>query len=962
MIELKTNSPPKCNITVAIVASITLFLLFVSFSSLQAQTAEIPPKKLQTWDTFLQTWDSLEQADDTYFDLYTVDEWRSAYDHLQKNEIPLQDSIQLAFIDAYLIFFKSDYTTCIPLFQQLLTERSHLTNNQLKWCLVNLEESYRRTGNLKDAIPITKERVELGFDDDFFHIYEEAGLYREAIKEYTEHNDLPTVPIRALGYYSRLGRLHRQDGQLDSAIYYYELAHKEGLEIIDKEDYPGKSIHHHWLRKYYTYQMKGEIGLIYVQQGKYREAIPYLKKDVATCKEVNEVALTVPKRLGLAEAFLALGNRNEAKLYLDTVHQINQKTDWVVHQIKYLEIAGKYYFEVGQYDSAAIFFRTGNLLSDSIETLQRENKLIATTAFLDNEQQGKLITQQRFELERAEVTQAQQRLQLILLLAGIFIVVLISVFFYLDAKRKKRAQLIALRDKETIAKQAEELKTLDQAKTRFFSNISHEFRTPLTLIEGPIQSVLSGRAASKEEIRSNLEVAERNAKALHHLIDELLDFNKMETRELSITNQPVLLFDWLSELIENYQYLCNQGGLNFSVKTEIPARISVSTDTQKVEHVLNNLLSNALKYTQNVISVELKLTGQQFSAVVEDDGPGIASEDLPRVFDRFYQTAHGQQVPHSSGIGLAYVKEIVSLLGGTIDVDSTIGKGTTFTISIPVEEITDWKPEEQIDEFATYAPGQYAYSNNKLLIVEDNIEMRGYIQQVIGNEFKIKICANGAEALEQLQHFQPDLIISDVMMPVMDGIQLLQEVKSRPDARNISFVMLTARRSQELKLEALNMGLDDYLTKPFSPIELEIRVKNLLKNQYERLEWINAEPKQVDPRKDPFVDELKNKVLENLDNSQFDVMRLAGIFQMSDRQLTRVTRKSTGMSPAAFIREVRLIKALEILQNEECDTVVEVAERVGLGRASHFSKVFFERYGRKPSQYLKNGHYMAINA
>ena len=947
------------------VAHIAVITFITSFTTTRVIAQTTPNAHFDNWSQFLHTWDSLEQADDTYFDWLTVEQWQREYDQLSKKGVDNQaeNNLQLQFIEVFLEFFMAEYVTCIPKYQRLLEQRNHLTQNQLQWCLVNLEESYRRTGNLQDAIPIRKERIALGFDQDFFEFYEEAGLYQEAIVEFTEHNEPPTTPLQSFGYFVRLGRLHDQDGQFDSAIYYYEKAHLKAMEIVDKEEYPGKSVYFHRYRKYYAYEVKGAIGLIYIRQGKFEEAIPLLKKDIATAKEVDEVVLTVPKRLGLAEAYLGLDKRVLVKAHLDSVRAITQEMDWVDHQLKYLEIAGRYHFEAGQFDSAATLLQRGYVLKDSLQAIKNRNKIIATTAFLDNERQGKLIAKQRLELEKAQLSQAQQRLQLLILLGAVLIVVLLAVFLYRDARRKKHAQLVAELDKETISIQAEELKSLDQAKTRFFSNISHEFRTPLTLIEGPIQSILSGRADTKEEIRSNLEVAERNAKALHHLIDELLDFNKMETEQLSISNQPVLLFDWLSELIENYQYLCSQSGFKFSVRTEIPTRIAVSIDTQKVEHVLNNLLSNALKYTQGVIKLELKLIGNQFSVLVEDDGRGIDREELPRVFDRFYQTTHGQQLPHSSGIGLAYVKEIVSLLGGSIKVESTVGQGTSFRLSIPVEEISNWKPEEHLKEFESYVPGTYEHTNNKLLIVEDNREMRDYIQQVIGDEFEMKVCANGSEALDQLQDFQPDLIISDIMMPVMDGIQLLQAVKSRSDARNTSFVMLTARRSQELKLEALNMGLDDYLTKPFSPLELEIRVKNLLKNQYERKQWINSEPPgEEKSEEDPFVEELKEKVIENISNSQFGVVSLAEIFHMSDRQLSRVTKKATGMSPAAFIREVRLNQALEILMEKKCETVTEVAELVGLGRASHFSKVFFERFGRKPSQYLKNGQYEATNA
>lgn len=934
-----------------------LILLMLLLSTLSATVRSQSNITFQSWQSYIATWDSLEQSDDTYFEWLSVDRWYTEFGRLQRSYTPEQDQVlQLEFIEAYLLFFLSEYEATILLYQKLLTNRSRLSENQLKWCLVNLEESFRRTGNLKEAIPIRKERIELGLDQDFFEIYEEAGLYREALVEFTEHNDLPRGPLRALGYYSRLGRLHKQDGQLDSAIYYYEKAYEKGLATVNKENYLDKSVYFHRLRKYYTYQMKGEIGLILVKQGRHQEAIPLLRNDIATCKEVDEVAQTVPKRLGLAESYLALGQLVRAKLYLDTIQSITSRMDWVDHQIKYLALSGKYHFEVGQYDSAAIFLQKSYHIRDSLQTIQNKNKLIATTAFLDNERQGKLIAQQRSELERAQLLQVKQQLQVFLLIGAILVVMVVALFLYSDAKRKKKAQAIAERDKEIISRQADELKELDKAKTRFFSNISHEFRTPLTLIEGPVQSIRAGKVLSKTAVNENLAMIERNAQTLRNLIDEVLDFNKMDAGEVAIVYRPVILLDWLSELIENYQFLCKQKGIKLKAQTQMDSSIRVELDTMKIEHVLNNLVSNAVKYARSVIVLDVRYVGNTLNVVVSDDGAGISKEDLPNVFERFYQTKHGEQIPHSSGIGLAYVKEIIALMQGGVKVWSEVDKGTVFTLSIPAERSAGKSPITIASLDSEFTPAPYAHPNNRLLIVEDNAEMQQYIQQVVGEEFETKVCSNGAEALEVLDGFKPDLIISDVMMPVMNGIELLKQVKAKEFSSPISFIILTARRSHELKLEALNMGLDDYLTKPFSPLELEVRVKNLLKNQFERNQWIRTQPEEDQKEEDPFVQELRNKVIENLSNSQFGVVGLAEIFHMSDRQLTRLTRKTTGLTPAAFIREVRLSKSLEILLEKRCETVVEVAETVGLGRASHFSKVFFQRYGRKPSQYLKNAH------
>lgn len=906
----------------------------------------------------LSQWDSLESTNGLHFIELSAEEWLPAVIDFENQAMKQSDDstlFQLRYVHGSLLFYLSRYNQAIPYLKSTLDQRAALSESQLKWTLVNLEESYRRTANLKEAIPLRKERIELGLDNDFFEIYEEAGLYNEAIVEFTQHNAFPKSPLGRLGYHARIGRLHNQNNQLDSAIYHYEMAFAYGFETLDKEDYLGNSPQYDFRKKFWTYEMQGEIGVIYTKQGRYEDAIPLLKKIIAVGKEINEFALVVPKRLALAECYLNLNEVTLAKRHLDTVRQLTDQMDWFLHKVKYHEVLGEYFFSTGVFDSAAMAYKEYTKLKDSIQSTQNENKLIATTAFLDNERQGKLLAEQRLKLAAFENDRIQKTNQIIMLIFVFLGSLGLAFFLYLDSRRKQKAKEKALYDKRVIEEQSAKIRELDQVKTRFFSNISHEFRTPLTLIQGPIESILLGKAKDEASLEKNLKVAKRNVHNLRSLIDEILEFNNLEMGSLEITYLPVVVVDFLSELSQNYETLIAERGLEWLLHHNIQPSLQLSLPIDKVERILHNLLSNAIKHSPIGAGVGLDVSYENglFSVKVTDEGMGIALADQEKIFERFYQAAEGKLMPHSSGIGLAYVKEITEALGGSITVKSEIVKGTSFLFQLPAQlAVSNAQQPLEVDETNKTESPAYPYSNNKILVTEDNEEMANYIRQVLGDEFQIEWAENGQVALEKLQDFDADLVISDIMMPVMDGLELLEKLKSDDRHKFRSVIMLTAKSNQATRLDALSFGLDDYLTKPFNPLELEFRVKNLLKNQYERAEWLKKEEMADEEIKDPLIRNLISEIEKNITNRNFGVLDLSSSVALSDRQLTRVVKKSIGMTPANLIREVKLQKAKSYLETKTYRTVSETCYAVGFEKPGYFSTVYFERYGKKPSSYF----------
>ncbi|MEM6379885.1 MAG: ATP-binding protein, partial [Bacteroidota bacterium] len=391
----------------------------------------------------------------------------------------------------------------------------------------------------------------------------------------------------------------------------------------------------------------------------------------------------------------------------------------------------------------------------------------------------------------------------------------------------------------------------------------------------------------------------------------------------------------------------------------------IKLDQAKVEKVLNNLLSNALKFSSagDEILMEVKEQPGNLSIKIIDSGIGIAEQDLPHLFNRFYQADQPmEQLSGGTGIGLSLAKELANLHGGDILVESQQGMGSTFTLQLPFQEAS--KPSETVAEeeeqvnnpylATTYQPFLLNGEKANVLIVEDNVEMNNFLQQILSPYFFCQSAMDGQQGLELLNKRKVDLIISDVMMPNMDGFTFREKVSEIDAFKDLPFIMLTARADDQDKIRGLQLGVNDYMPKPFNTQELIARIHNLLKNKQSRqaaiLEAPAAEKEAVDER---FVKEAEAIVLKHLDEVDFKVTDLAKALNYSQRQLARVLKKYTGLSPVEFILEIRLQKAYQLIQQQRYLSVSEIRYDVGIDSASYFSKKFTERFGETPSNLLK---------
>ena len=552
---------------------------------------------------------------------------------------------------------------------------------------------------------------------------------------------------------------------------------------------------------------------------------------------------------------------------------------------------------------------------------------------------------------------------------------LYSIYSY---DRKRTALKHSLRMKDFEARKMHEV---DQMKSNFFANISHEFRTPLTLILGPLErpEVL---LENNEHAQSTLSMMRRNGLRLLQLINQLLDLSRMDAGKMSVQVCTQDLVKLARPLVMSFLSLAERRNIRLTFKPEEDEIVGY-TDRDKFEKILTNLLSNAFKFTRDggeiTVTARIKHGSAPRTAevLVTDTGIGVEPENLGKIFDRFYQVnSQPTREQGGTGIGLALTKELVEILRGSITAQSTPGRGSTFTVCLPLGK-EQWSASEIVtDEIARTPRAEYpedwAMGNEGaageqpevegeagapvVLIVEDNADVRSYIRGFLEGTYRILEAQNGQEALENAHDSTIDLVISDIMMPVMDGIALCKALKNDETTSHIPVILLTARASSEGKLEGLDTGADDYIIKPFDARELTARVKNLiglrrsLREKYGRQVILGSSPVEVTTLDERLLQKLSENIGKHLADAGYDTETLAHDMCMSRMQLNRKIRALTGYSTHELVREYRLERAAELLR-KHADTISSIAFEVGFNSPSHLSHAFHAKYGVSPSEY-----------
>jgi signal transduction histidine kinase/ligand-binding sensor domain-containing protein/DNA-binding response OmpR family regulator len=529
--------------------------------------------------------------------------------------------------------------------------------------------------------------------------------------------------------------------------------------------------------------------------------------------------------------------------------------------------------------------------------------------------------------------------------------------------------------------ESDKLRELDTLKSHFFTNISHEFRTPLSLIQGTVEKLEKEDNSTKN--RPDYQLINRNTNRLLQLINQLLDLSRLEAGKLSLHPEPGELTGFLSVLAASFASLYESKHIRYQYSIS-PEAVWTKFDRDKLEKMVVNLLSNAYKFTpaQGEVSfiaeiVQKNTTQCQLQLSVQDTGIGIPQQQQPRIFDRFHQVdTSATRSYEGTGIGLALVKELVELHRGEIRVESKEGTGTTFSLLLPFELSVACESEpaaestQTAESLLTFFPAEEAApqpvavkhtSNNaiQILVVEDNAELRHFIIEQLSRQYKVTEAGNGRIGYEQALEIIPELIISDIMMPEMDGITFCRKLKTDERTSHIPVILLTAKADMESKMSGLDTGADDYLTKPFKLEELQLRVRNILESRRKLRErfsrQVSVNPKEitVTSTDERFLQKALTIMEYNMSNADLDVEAFSKDIGMSRAQLHRKITALTGLSTNEFIRSLRLKRAASLLIQHE-GNVSQVAFEVGFGSLNYFTKCFRDFYGKTPTEYLRS--------
>lgn len=540
-----------------------------------------------------------------------------------------------------------------------------------------------------------------------------------------------------------------------------------------------------------------------------------------------------------------------------------------------------------------------------------------------------------------------------LLLFSIIVLLLVGIMIYVYRTVVARHRI----EEETVA-----------AKLQFFTNISHELRTPLTLIADPIDYIIHDSNLTMKQ-RDMLQIVQRNVVVLTQLVSEILDFRKVQNGKMELRLSDFNLTENMKQWIMLFSASAQKKHITISM--EAPDTILLRADQDKIERICYNLLSNALKYTSEggKISLQAIKKDERVIISVTDSGCGISNNELPYIFDRFYQAKNAGR---GTGIGLAIVKAFTELHHGVVSATSVEGKGSTFSINIPVrqEGAVSKQPIEKVEQLVEPSaikeiPNQARHIDElvqphqtdkpEVLIIDDNIDIRTYLRSVLSEKYNVSEASDGKVGLELARKIVPDIVLSDIMMPVMDGLEFCQQLKTDKAISHIPVILLTARSLDEQRAEGYEHGADAYISKPFSLRLLLSRIDNLIESRKKLSQtWskgveddeIGNLSNEIDKS---FLKQLRKIIQENLSNSDLSVEQIGDEIGLSRVQLYRKVKALTGYSPVEILRKARLTRARHLLQTTE-RTVSEVAYAVGFSTPSYFSKCYKDEFGENPKK------------
>lgn len=771
------------------------------------------------------------------------------------------------------------------------------------------------------------------------NIYLELKEYPSAVEQFNKaNNQFEQLPENASQFYKNttnvyLGNTYLQMDQLVEAEKLLKSSYEYFKKVEDQR---------------LVAEIANYLGQVALKNNNSFEAEVFFDKSYKTHKNNNNPLEASQAALEIAQLELSKNNPDKALFYITEAENLNITTENTKLKQELFLIKAQALSQKGNYKQAYLYTSKARKLRDSLQKIQSAEKIKEIQAIYETESKDReiaLLTSQK------EVTAQKQQNQRNLLIVGISLSTIAGIFFFFQYRNRQKT--------------TQKLQELDKAKSTFFANISHEFRTPLTLIKGPIENMLETASISVSQ-RNALNIARTNTNRMTLLVEQLLALSKLESNQFNLRVSENSFTTFLKAQVAAFEYAFSEKEIN----TVITIKDDPQThwfDHDAMEKVLFNLLGNAAKYTpeKETIFIEGSTQKNNYVFTITNTGTTITDQEARHIFTRFYQTSTFNT---GTGIGLALSKELITLHQGTLTLCNKTNK-TAFSFSIPIhknayttEEIAavPFEQEGELLEIERISELVIDVQKSKnlpqLLIVDDNAEIRHYLQNILQENYHITLAANGQEGIEKAIQNIPDIIISDIMMPTMDGFEMVQLLKENELTAHVPILFVTAKTDDDSKLKGLAQGADQYITKPFNNKIVKASLQNILSTRKKLQDRFSQEvilrPKEiaVNSAEERFLEKLQKVFDENITNPEFNTTRFSELMDISRMQLHRKIEGLTGRSTSEFIRLQRIKLAASLLKENDI-TISEVAYSVGFNDPSYFAKCFKIEMGISPTKY-----------
>lgn len=762
--------------------------------------------------------------------------------------------------------------------------------------------------------------------------------------------------------YLNLGRTYSRVEQYDKASEYLLKTRKIRQELNDEEGLITSAV---------------DLGELYRLQGDLDKSLEYLFLSIESIKKIENHGALAYTLNDISKIYRQKDDLNKALKYGKESLEVARQYHLINDERKILENLSLIYQQLGDHKMALSLFKSHIDKKDSIFNEENTRKIEGYKSKYEAE---KVEIEKRFIEEKANLYE----IILFISIVGFIIVLIAAIVLYRTSLIKNRLNkkiqsqnLILESDNQLIEQQSKKLEELDLAKSRFFSNISHDLRSPLSLIMGNYEQIKKDKESffSVKTI-DYLDVADKNARRLLYLTDEINELTKLEEGKLKLKLITVKIVPYLQLLVKMFSSTAKYKSIDITFNSALKEDEQIGLDPVHFEKIIYNLVSNALKYSKagDSIKVNLEKTANKFSIIVQDTGDGIPEKSVPFIFDRYYQSPENKHhVYEGLGIGLALVKELIELHDGSITVESKQNEGTKFSIILPIGPIS---PEGIVPEKTDYINNKSSlwaelwektYNEERILkvdaienterkkisilIVEDHPEVREYLKLLIIKTYNVFEAENGLKALEILNQQKIDLVVTDLMMPWMDGFELLESMRENENFQKIPVLVVSARNNEDDKFKVLGRGVNDILQKPFSHEELMLRLNNLLEqkskwnNQNENALIIN-DKNLIKGIEKELLEKIEHLILDRIDEN-LSVLDLADAMAASERKVYRMIKKLTNLTPLDYIKEIKWQYLEKLLKEKSIKNATEASRVIGMKNVTNFKKQFSKRFNRE---------------